>query len=104
MATFDSILSPGEANGTKIAALATTTASAAQDIGTNVKFVIVADDAVTIRFGAVGAVTDPTVASFLIPANVPMVFDTGRSFGSFKVFNIDTSTTTDIHYLRLSHF
>ena len=103
MATSDCILRPGEANGTQINDLGATTASSVQNVGKNYVFVIVAVQAVTIRFGVIDAVTDPNAASFLIPANTPMTFDTGEQFSAFKVFNT-AGTTTDIHYLRLTIF
>ena len=103
MATFDAILIPGESNGTQINDLAATTASAVQNVGKNYKFAIIGVQAITIRFGITDSVTDPTAASFLIPANTITTFDTGETYSAFKVFNT-AGTTTDIHYLRLSHF
>ena len=103
MATSDSHLVPGEANGTQINDLGATTASSVQNVGKNYKFAIVATQAVTIRFGTTDAVTDPNAASFLLPANVPTTWDTGETYSAFKVFNT-AGTVTDIHYIRLSHF
>ena len=98
MATFDSILTPASAHGVQINDLANSTASSSQDTGKNTKFAIVTTGAVTIAFGATA-----TAASFLIPANTVLTFDTGEQYTSFTVFNVSGSAA-DIHWLRLSHF
>jgi hypothetical protein len=87
MATFDSVFIPAQTRSTKIAALGATTASSEQAFGQNEIVAIVADQNITIRFGAAGAVGTPDATDFLLNAGTYMQLDMGRQWTSFKVFN-----------------
>ena len=43
-------------------------------------------------------------SSFRVPANTMLTWDTGSQWKSFNVYNPSTTTTVDVHYIRLSHF
>jgi hypothetical protein len=105
MATFSSILSPTPLQGNHVAALAATTASAEQAASHNQLISIFATGVITIRLGTAGAVGAPTASTggfdFSIPANSLVVFDMGRAYDSFKVFNT-TAAAIDIFWAAMS--
>lgn len=101
MATLDSFLIPAQTRSTKIAALGATTASSEQAFGQNEIVAIVADQAITIREGAAGAVGTPDATDFQIPAGVVYMVDMGRQWTSFKVFNT-AATTANIYIKKFS--
>ena len=104
MATFDAILIPAETTGTKIAGLAATTSSAEQALGFNEIFAINADQDITIRFGPPSFSASAAATDFRIPQNSTMVFDVGRQYTSFKVFNLSGSTAANVYYMKLVKF
>lgn len=102
MATVSAILIPAQKQAVKIAALAASTSSAEQDLGFNEIFAINADQDITIRFGQTGAVTNASATDFRIPANVIAVYDIGRGWPAFKVFNLSASTAVNVYYQFLA--
>lgn len=96
MALFSSILSPCALTGNHVAGLAATTASAEQATSHNQLIAIFATQIITIRLGPAGNVGTPTATTggfdFSIPANSLVVFDMGREYDSFKVFNTAASS------------
>ena len=103
-AVFDAILVPSQVAPTKITNLATVTASSEiASFGANEIFAINASGDITIRFGPAGSVPTPDANSFRIPSNTTMVFDVGRQWTSFKVFNI-TGGNVNVYIQPLSKF
>jgi hypothetical protein len=103
-AVFDAILVPSQVAPTVITALATVTASAEQVFGANEIFAINATGDVNIRFGPAGNVPTPSATvGFRIPAGSTMVFDVGRQWTSFKVFNT-TAGNVNVYIQPLSKF
>lgn len=102
-AVFDAILVPSQVAPTKITNLASVTASSEQVFGANEIFAINASGDITIRFGPAGAVPTTDANSFRIPSGTTMVFDVGRQWTSFKVFNI-TAGTVNVYIQPLSKF
>lgn len=105
MATFSSILGSTPLQGQHIAALAATTASGEQTACHNQLISIFATGVLTIRLGPAGNVGTPTATSggfdFAIPANSLVVFDMGRAYDSFKVFNT-TAAAIDVFWAPMS--
>jgi len=84
--------------------LVTVTASAEQAPGQNSLVTIMADQILTITFGAAGNVAAPSATVGLrIPANTFWTFDTGVQAPSFKVFNTSASTA-NVSYQVFSKF
>lgn len=102
MAVQDAIFAPGKERGNKIAALAATTSSTEQSLGSDVIFAINSPVDIHIRFGVTG-MGAATVADFRIPAEATLTFQTGQAFTHIRVFNSDASAT-DVYILPLSKF
>lgn len=86
LAVLDAVLHPSSKPVIKIATLATVTSTAAQELGLNQIFSIIATGAVTVRFGASGVgAADATHA--YIAANTKEVYDTGAEFTHVRIFN-----------------
>lgn len=103
-AVFDAILVPSQVAPTVITALGAATLSAEQVFGANEIFAINASGDITIRFGPAGSVPAASAtAGFRVPSGTTMVFDVGRQWTSFKVFNI-TAGNVNIYIQPLSKF
>lgn len=103
-AVFDAILVPSQVTPTVITALATVTLSSEQVFGANEIFAINATGDMTIRFGPAGSVPAASAtAGFRIPSGTTMVFDVGRQWTSFKVFNT-TAGNINVYIQPLSKF
>jgi hypothetical protein len=102
LAVQSAILVPAGDAVIKIAALAATTSSAQQSLGTNRIFAINADQDITIRFGNTGmAAADNTF--YRIPANQQTTLDTSDQFSFIRVFNLGASAA-NVWILPLSRF
>ena len=87
----------------KLAALATSTSSAAQVLGTNCAFAINADQDITIRMGNAGmAAADATF--YRIPANQQTVLYLSDAFSQIRVFNLSGTTAANVYIQKLSRF
>ena len=100
MATFDAILIPATARGTQIATLASVASTAAQAVNNYGIFAINATGDCTIRFG-LNTTVAADATDFRIPANTTVIFDMGREFTHFRIFN-PTAGNIDVSWLRLS--
>src|SRR5581483_3464364 len=101
MAIFSAILTPSDTTAIKVAALATTTISSEQALGTNVVFAINADQDITIKFGIAGMAAAATT-DFRIPQNQTFTFFTGRNFDRIRVFNQSGSTAANVYIQPLT--
>ena len=103
MATFASILVPSDDADIKVAALAASTASAAQTVGLRAIVAVNADQDITIVFyqAAVGTKT-PTAANFRIPANQTQTFDMGSINDTIRVFNLNGASAANIWIKKFS--
>lgn len=102
MALFDSLLVIGEARGTRVQSAAITS-TAEILLGKNIKFWFCADQDTHLRFGATGlGAADAT--DMYVPVKTPVMLDTGNDFTAFRAFNASTTTTANIHYIRMSQF
>lgn len=101
MATISAVFHPSDDHAIRIAALATTTASAEQAISAQRLFAINADQDITITFGQAGNVPTPDQTCFRIPANATLTFDIGTKT-AFRVFNLSSTQTTTVYVLFLN--
>lgn len=102
MAVLNFTAVPGQVPGTMISALAASTSTAEQAFGKNTIFTINSDKDVTIKFGKPG-LSDASASDYRIPANVPLVWDVGNSYTSFKLFNLSVNPA-NIYIMILSKF
>ncbi len=96
MAVFSSIFIPSGQPPVKIAALATTTASAEQVFGNNSIIAVNADQDITINWGQSGMAA-PTTTDFRLPAGTTMLFDLGQAYDRFRVFNQSSTTAANVY-------
>jgi len=103
MATLDFIPVPAQTPSTKISALAPSTSTVEQALGAYQIFQINADQDITIRFGVPGFSASAAATDYRIPAGVPITFDVGKQYTSFKCFNLG-GAAANIYILFISKF
>lgn len=103
MSVFSSVLIPAQTSAVVISGLTAGSSSAEQALGYNQIFGINATQDITIRFGQPGFSASAGTADFRIPAGSTMVFDTGKGYTSFKVYNLGASAC-NVYYIFLSKF
>lgn len=103
MATVDFVSIPAQVPSTVISALAAGASTIEQALGSNVIFLVNADQDITVRFGYPGFGTSAGTSDYRIPANTPQRFDTGRNYTSLKFYNLG-QLPANIYIMFISKF
>ncbi len=102
MASFDMMMTVGAARGTRVQTAASTS-SAEVLLGKNQKIWYCADQDTYLRFGDTG-LGDADATDFLVPSKTLVILDMGNDFTAFKSYNGSSTTTVNMHYIRMSQF
>jgi hypothetical protein len=103
MAVLQFIPIPAQAQASTITGLASGASTVEQAAGNNNIFVINSNQDICIRFGPPGIVSAATATDFRIPAGVPMTWDVGNQWSSFRCYNLGQSNA-NVYIRYISKF